>query len=360
VRGKADELNLTTNSEYWIEHLFGTASGDGMITVQIDDPDSSRVTFSVTARIAPHQFCVVSKVQDKNLTVDQRFGRAIFEVFARFLTGQLAHLLAEAITTATTEAVIEIASESIYDVDKAIFENSIDEGASELEVLLRIFRSRQKPKLNATIQDQKVQNALRQMRDFRANTIAGREKLATPKVDLKSFRKWRYDEVFDDGKTLNLLHSPLACGDLFDVALGDDKMKRYILLAQPPRRLVSARGESALRAERSGVGPIDLAGCTDAVNRIASRTKRGTAPFWRMSRELGRQCPEDQAGALAHRDAHASHHLSGGIDAGDRSGGRQAARKQAQELSEARRLGNAKRARSASAGCKITRAAAMS
>jgi hypothetical protein len=89
------------------------------------------------------------------------------------------------------------------------------------------------------------------MRDFRAKILALRDQLGTPKIELKAFRGWRCDEVFEDGATLNLLHSPLACGDLFDVTLIAEQTKRYILLVQPCA--LSVRGRNGKRSGQVGM-----------------------------------------------------------------------------------------------------------
>jgi len=122
-------------------------------------------------------------------------------------------------------------------LDRAIFENSLTEGASEIDVLCRILLSRQRTTIDADIAGalDEVHSPLARMRKLRLL-----EKLPTlPPEDAELIREWRRDEVFDIGERLNALRAPLACGDVFV----KDKTKRYyVLLGQPCDLMVRADG----------------------------------------------------------------------------------------------------------------------
>lgn len=123
-------------------------------------------------------------------------------------------------------------------LDRAIFENSLAEGASEIDVLCRILLVRQRTAIDADIAGalDEVHSPLARMRKLRLL-----EALPTlPPEDADLIREWRCDEVFDIGERLNALRAPLACGDVF---LKNGTKRYYILLGQPCDLMVRPDGQ---------------------------------------------------------------------------------------------------------------------
>jgi hypothetical protein len=122
-------------------------------------------------------------------------------------------------------------------LDRAIFENSFTEGASEIDVLCRILLSRQRTAIDADIAGalDEVHSPLARMRKLRLL-----EKLPElPVENVELIREWRRDEVFDIGERLNALRAPLVSGDVF---LKDKTKRYYVLLGQPCDLMVRNNG----------------------------------------------------------------------------------------------------------------------
>ena len=125
------------------------------------------------------------------------------------LTRRIHRVAKETIGT-TVEA---LASQSVYDLDRVIFDNSLTEGASELDVLTRMFLLCQRVAVDSELGPSvEYFDLLSKLRALRA--------LAGPLTSTKHgnpvmLEQWRRDEVFDPGERVNTAHSPLACGDVF-------------------------------------------------------------------------------------------------------------------------------------------------
>ena len=124
--------------------------------------------------------------------------------------------------------VQSLGAQSVYDLDRAVFQNSLTEGASELDVLTRIFLLRQRVavdcKLGASQEYFDLLSKLRALRAF-AGALSSNTRGA-PAV----LAQWRRDEVVDPGARINAAHSPLSCGDVF---VRKNSPKAFVLLGQP-------------------------------------------------------------------------------------------------------------------------------
>ncbi|CAN5348954.1 hypothetical protein BH09VER1_BH09VER1_28160 [soil metagenome] len=191
--------------------------------------NEARVEFAISDRIPRHKFSVLSKQQEGATQISDRFARALFSAFTHRFTGELAFTLSESIKQKIESVAEELASQSVFDLDRAFFQNSKEEGVSEFDVLARIFSVAQKHSINSNLLSPELQEQIRKTREFRKNTSAYRIKW--PGSDgMTFFRYWRKHEVFLDAKGLNSLHAPLCCGDVFKRKEGDVK---YVFLAQP-------------------------------------------------------------------------------------------------------------------------------
>ncbi|MGH9739744.1 MAG: hypothetical protein ACRD4X_14335 [Candidatus Acidiferrales bacterium] len=115
-------------------------------------------------------------------------------------------------------------------LDRAVFENSLTEGASEIDVLSRILLIRQRTGIDAHMAGalDEIHSPLARMRKLRLLQPLPE----VPAKDTRLVLECRRDEVFLIGEILNALRSPLACGDVF-LKDGDGAKKYYVLLGQP-------------------------------------------------------------------------------------------------------------------------------
>jgi hypothetical protein len=136
--------------------------------------------------------------------------------------------------TATKKTLSEL---PVSALDRAIFENSFTEGASEIDVFCRILLSRQRAAVDADVAGalDEVHSPLARMRKLRL--LEPMPDL--PDVEAELLREWRREEVFDPGDRLNAMRSPLVGGDVF---LKDGTQRYYVLLGQPCDLIVRPQG----------------------------------------------------------------------------------------------------------------------
>jgi len=189
-----------------------------------------------------HQFSVMSKREIGTMPEDAAphlAGSLRINLTHRFCF-DLANESATVMEDSLKAAVNDLINLSIYDLDQSIFENSLNEGASELEVANRILFLRQRIATKKNFaNNSEIHTKLKKMRDIRE--LQG--SMTPPEVDTISKRKlhdWRISEVFESGDLVNKFHSPLKCGDLF---LNTRTGTKFILLAQPCDISVRAAGK---------------------------------------------------------------------------------------------------------------------
>ena len=193
--------------------------------------DDVQTGISASHKLPKQRFAVLSKQQGSGITgVEPRFARAFYTVMTHRFTAEIASTISTAIAKSAESTTAELAKQSVFDLDRALFENSNREGVQEFDVVSRIFNIQQRYAIKQTLQQPDLQKQLRAARALRQKTGNLRAQWPHAHPDMSAFRDWRKREIFEDGAGLNALHSPLACGDVFETE-GDKS--RYVLLAQP-------------------------------------------------------------------------------------------------------------------------------
>jgi hypothetical protein len=212
-----------------------------------NEEEQRRLDYSRMKEIPAHRFSVISKLGANSVV--ERFTRALRAAFMHRHTGDLAAQLASELKASVDRVTTELTAQSVADIDQAIFENSISEGASELDVLLRIFILHQRRDAREAFKGDRLRNILVEMRRFRGQT-AGHLKRDT-RISLDRFRLWRQIEVHEDGTIINPIHSPLCCGDIFGCETRDGSTvhrKSFMLLGQPCDLMVRDTGSRTAEA----------------------------------------------------------------------------------------------------------------
>lgn len=140
--------------------------------------------------------------------------------------GEIAYTIHQTIRTTADRTAKELTKQSVSNLEQALFENSMDEGVLEYDVVLRVFDIEQRHALNNALQEAGIQNLLKIARKFR--TLTASIGFASIQIDMSFFRELRRREVFLDGDGLNKLHTPLVCGDVFET----EESQKYILLGR--------------------------------------------------------------------------------------------------------------------------------
>lgn len=154
--------------------------------------------------------------------------------------------LANAVATSLREGIdagVELlAMLPITDIDRVVFQNSMKEGCSEIELVERLLFLTQREAVARSLKTSGELNAL--LAKARDSWITGEQKYV-PKQISEKLTNLRSLEVFDTAELINLTHSPLMNGDIFEVREGDN-VKQYVLLMSPCDSMVRENGTRQL------------------------------------------------------------------------------------------------------------------
>jgi len=297
-RNASDETLFLIDREFTREP--GGISGDDLLSDVVRDTqaycimlthtctegqeDQRRVELAQTKQLNPFRFNVISKQQSGDPeNIDSRFSRSIYAVMTHRFTGGIARDISDTIKASADSTTLELARQSVFDLDQALFANSNSEGVPEFDVVLRVFHIQERQAISHTLSRPELQNRLRVARRFRQDTAQLRLQWPQPIADMSTFREWRRHEVLEEGAPLNQLHAPLACGDVFESQT--EPIRRYIVLAQPCDLMVRSRGE-----RRNEVGLLVQVVETGVITAASSDVGRfydikgvfGSGKMWRV------------------------------------------------------------------------------
>ncbi|MCT8876773.1 hypothetical protein [Shewanella xiamenensis] len=182
-----------------------------------------------------HNFSVLSKsiISDEDeVCLKFKASEFVKRIFLRKLSTEMVGAISESLTSSIEELRQEFSQNSIYEIDRTIFSNSLGEGASEFELLHRLFTIKQQQSINKLLEkDGSVISKLSSFRSVQTVSFNGEDnkkyKEYLDKVIPVSnkFANLRIDEIFDNA--INSINSPLGSGDIFEFS-----GKTYILIEQ--------------------------------------------------------------------------------------------------------------------------------
>ena len=219
-------------------------------TVGDSDVESLRREVANGVNVPIHKFSVMSKRACGNYSSDvsPNLIKALRVVFVQLICYELASITADIMKNSLDSAVKDLASLSINAIDTAIFRNSSEEGASELDVVTRLLNLHQRMKVQSELIPRKKEifaklEKLRTVRDFQIGSAND------PDIHRSSdlLKTWRKREIIDPPEVINLIHSPLSCGDIFKNTVNN---KLYVLITQPCDLIV--RGLDGHRSAMEG------------------------------------------------------------------------------------------------------------
>ena len=173
-----------------------------------------------------YQFAVLSKQRAEmdEAELEKSFAQAFQKVFTHAVCDRLSNRLItnlQSILISTHDALV---AHSTHELDQVIFGRSHEEGSSELDLLLRLMLLNLRYEAQLKFTESEYLTDLSRLRDLRQLS-----KLPVASITSESkFGVWRQRELFDEANLINVLHSPLAGGDLFIT----DTKKEYVLLCQ--------------------------------------------------------------------------------------------------------------------------------
>ena len=201
-----------------------------MLTRSVDqDGEALRTELAARLEIPRHEFEVTAKTVTEDVAAAEASLCSSFQrIFTHRACMNITRSIRAVMADNLTNAVDEFASQSVYDLDRVVFQNSLVEGASELDVLTRILLLRQRVAVDVALAaGDEYFEQLARLRALRH--LAGALKKDGHEHS-PLLKQWRWDEVCDPGERLNPAHAPLACGDVFTRS---DSSDHFILLGQP-------------------------------------------------------------------------------------------------------------------------------
>jgi hypothetical protein len=235
------------------------------------------------------KFAVMSKHRTTGGAADteEQLRRSFRVVFTQRACIELAGALAKEIADEINNTLQQLSSESVFELDRAVFQNSLNEGASELDVIARIFMLRQRVRAQTMFStnpvSQREMRRIRQLRQLEALPPMDAREPSTRLLD------WRRDEVFDPPERVNTTRSPLVNGDVFQSGSAV-----YVLLAQDCDMVVRSNGSRAategflIRARRfEQADGSDAGGARDIGNQCFYRLPAFVdSSMWRLDFRL--------------------------------------------------------------------------
>ena len=230
-----------------------------MLTRSVDeDTETLRSDLATRLDIPRQDFVVAAKAVSEEGQAEARLCESFQLAFTHHVCIELTRSISRVATASLNTAVEALSSQSVYDLDRVVFGNSLAEGASELEVLTRLLLLRQRVAVDDELGgSEEYFNLLTKLRVLRG--LAG-ALTSTTHSESDLLAGWRRDEVVDPRERVNVAHAPLVCGDVFTRL---DSTEVFVLLGQPCDMLVRPDGwrntheaifAKAVKCRRRGCG----------------------------------------------------------------------------------------------------------
>lgn len=155
---------------------------------------------------------------------------------------QLAAQVSKSLETGIHRGITILSQLPITDIDRVVFQNSMREGCSEIELIERLLSLTQREAVATMLKGTSdLNNLLAKARDSWVSS----EGIDTSKAISEGLVALRTLEIFDADELINKTHSPLSNGDIFEYREGE-KIRQYVLLMSPCDSMVRNDGKRQL------------------------------------------------------------------------------------------------------------------
>ncbi|WP_159650443.1 hypothetical protein [Vibrio atypicus] len=200
-----------------------------------------------------HNFSVLSKMIANNETpqgicVAFKTVDFIRRIFLRKLSVDILDSLTKQLIDNLQDMRSDLGKYSIYELNNTVFDKSLDEGSSEIELFNRFISIQHHQTMYDSLsRDEKIIKNLVNFRGVQSVKLGSEHEKYIDSLYSSSseFHSLRLKEIFDS--TINTFHSPLSVGDIFSFPTTDDKgqsvNKEYMLISQPCDLIVRGGGD---------------------------------------------------------------------------------------------------------------------
>lgn len=160
---------------------------------------------------------VLSKDRLEQADLKGSFVFHLNRIEASRLSIALADATKEVLGKALSDSLDWLKQVPLMEFHNSIFVTARNEGAAEIDTLVRLASIRQRAALEKLLrEDQQVQKYIEAMRRFDSDEFGG----PLPSASNSALRKLREEEFERPSDHINLLRAPLACGDVFEIRTG--------------------------------------------------------------------------------------------------------------------------------------------
>ncbi|MEF1256657.1 hypothetical protein [Vibrio sp. M260112] len=219
-----------------------------------EEEKRNKIINEINADCNDYNFSVLSKSiisDEEEISIVFKTSEFVKRIFLRKLSAEMVDSISNSLVSSINDLKRDLNQHSIYEIDRSIFSNSLSEGASEFDLLQRLFAIKQQQSINEILaKDPTVTQKLSNFRSVQSVAFKGKgnkvyKDYLHKLISVSSkFANLRMNEIFDF--SINSTHSPLSSGDIF--SFGD---KEYILIEQACD--LSVRGDSGRRKLKEAI-----------------------------------------------------------------------------------------------------------
>lgn len=211
--------------------------------------ESHKAYAEVKKRIAPEidnsrarKVFVLSKERLNQDGLDKEFGIHIDRLEAARLGDELTTVAQDTLVSAIKESAGWLREISLPEFHSSVFVSSRNEGAAEIDTLIRLVSIRQRVALERKLRDDiRLRQLIENMRTLSASSF----EVETASKD--RLKELRIEEFERRGDSINALMAPIACGDVFGMTMdGSEKEIDVMLLANPCDLVLRENGKRKL------------------------------------------------------------------------------------------------------------------
>lgn len=160
---------------------------------------------------------VLSKDRLEQADLQGSFVFHLNRIEASRLSIALADATKEVLGKAVADSLDWLKQVPLMEFHNSIFVTARNEGAAEIDTLVRLAAIRQRVALEKLLrEDKRVQEYIEAMRKFDSAGFGG----SLPSASNSALRELREQEFERPSDHINLLRAPLACGDVFEIKMG--------------------------------------------------------------------------------------------------------------------------------------------
>lgn len=191
----------------------------------------SQIAQSILNKKSQSRFSVVSKKSTEavdEILLRNKLGQVIKTVYLRKINVDLFDIISKQVTKQLDSLRNDLCQSSSFEIERIIFNRTRSEGGSEIELLRRFINIKNDQALAESMTDTATIQNIAKIRSIQSIQKSNSDTATSINYSDK-FNQYRNIELFDD--FINVIHSPLSVGDIFELTQ-EDVTTQFILVGQ--------------------------------------------------------------------------------------------------------------------------------